>query len=124
MALDAEEFVAEQKELHGLISNSLRGEHITADERKDYTELRPVYQNGDAVWLLRPRQVGIHTFKSWWTLAVVEKRIGLNIFDICTYKGPTKALYSSQLKHRPANFTRAHVGFSYTHEKLSAEDDA
>ena len=63
-------------------------------------------------------------FKSRWTPAVVEKRIGLNAYAISTNRGPIKAAHSSQLKHRLKDRTGAHVDLSYTHEKLSAEDDA
>ena len=35
MALEAEEFVAKQKELYRLISDSLRREHTAADDRRD-----------------------------------------------------------------------------------------
>ena len=124
MALDVEELVAKQKEPHHPISDYLRREHASAVERKDYTEPGPVYKNGDAVWLLFPRLVGIHRFKPWWTPAVVERRIGLNTYDISTHRGPNKAAHSSQLKDRLADITGAHVDLSYTHEKLSAEDDA
>ena len=124
MAIDAEEFVAKQKELHRLISDSLRKEHTAADECPDDKELSPAYKNGDAVWLLRPRPVGPHRFKSWWTLAVAERRIGLNTYDISTNRDPVKAAHSSQLKHQLTDLTGAHVDQSYTHEKLSAEDDA
>ena len=35
-----------------------------------------------------------------------------------------QAAHSSQLKHQLTDLTGAHVHLSYTHEKLSAEDDA
>ena len=124
MALDADEFVAKQKELHCPISHSLRREHTASDDSRDYTEPGPVYKNGDAVLLLRPRPVEMHWFKSLWTMAGVERRVRLNTYDISTNKGSAKAAHSSQLKHRPTDLTGAHVDLSYTHCKLSAEDDA
>ena len=84
-----------QKELHHLSSNSLCREHAAPDERKDYTELGPVYKNGDAVLLLPPCQVGIQRFKTWSTPAVLERRIGLNTYDISTQGGQIKAAHSS-----------------------------
>ena len=48
MALNAEEFVAKQKKLHRLISDSHPREHTAVDDRRDYTEPGPVYKNRDA----------------------------------------------------------------------------
>ena len=124
MALDAEECVTKRKELHRLISHSLCREHTAADDRRDCTEPGPIYKNGDAVWVLRPRPVGIQRFKFWWTPAVLKKKIGLSTHGISTNRGQIKAAHSSQLKHRLTDLTGAHVDLSYTPEKTVAEDDA
>ena len=50
--------------------------------------------------------------------------MGRNTYDISTNRGPIKATHSSYLKRRLADLTGAHVDLSYTHEKLSDEDDA
>ena len=86
--------------------------------------LAPSTEKGDAIWLLRPWPAGIHRFQSLSTPAVVENRNRLNTYDISTNRGPIKAARSSQLKHRRTDLTGAHVDLSYTHEKLSPEDDA
>ena len=83
-----------------------------------------MYKNGDAVWLLLPRPVGVPSIKSWWKPAVVEKRMGLNTYNISTYKGQIKAAHSSQLNHLLADLIGALVDLSYTYEKLLVEDDA
>ena len=56
--------------------------------------------------------------------AVVEKRIGLNTYDISVHRGAIRVVYSSQLKHRLASHTGTLVYLSYTHHQLSAEDNA
>ena len=124
LALDADEFVAKLKELHRLNSESLRRKHAASDERKDYTVSGADYKNGDAVWLLRPCPVAIHRFKSRWTPAVGERRIGPNTYYISRHRGLIKAAHSSQPKHPIADLTGARVDLSYTDEKLSAEDGA
>ena len=55
---------------------------------------------------------------------MVEKRIGSNTYDISTNRGHIEAASSSRLEHQVTDLTGAHVDLSYTHEKLSAEDDA
>ena len=55
---------------------------------------------------------------------MVERRIGLTTRKISTRRGPVKAAHSSQIMHGLADRTGTHVDLSYTHEKLSGEDDA
>ena len=43
----------------------------------------------------------------------MEKKIGLNTYDISTNGGPIKAAHSPQLKHRLVHLTGAYVDVSY-----------
>ena len=55
---------------------------------------------------------------------MLERRIGLNTYNISTHRGPIKAAHSIELKHCLAHLTDAHVELNYIDDKLSAKDDA
>ena len=55
---------------------------------------------------------------------MVDKRIGLNTYDVSTDGGPIKAAHGSHLKHPLTDLIGAPVDLSYTHEKLSVKDEA
>ena len=60
------------------------------------------FRVGDPVWVLRPRAMGTHRTKSWFTPGDVVRRIGGDTYRIKVGPGQFRERHESQLRpHEP-----------------------
>ena len=81
MAMDAKEFFARQEATARDIRQQLEKEH--AERQKSApSSTAQTFRVGDPVWVIRPRPMGTHRTKTWFTPGEVVRRIGEDTYRI------------------------------------------
>ena len=123
LAKDAVETFKEAEETAKLGKDALEKEHA---KRHDKAPKGPVtsFKVGGHVWVERPRPLGTHWTKTWYTPGKIAERVGPSTFLVITGPSQFKTRHETQLKDRVSDFTGKHVDFQYTqHEDNSDEDE-
>ena len=95
-------------------------------KQQDKTVKSPVtcFKVGGHVWVQRPRPLGTHRTKTWYTPGKIAKRVGASTFLVQTDPCQFKTWHETQLKDRVPDSTGQHVDFKYTqHEDNSDKDE-
>ena len=123
LAKDAVEAFKEAEDTAKLVKDALEKEHA---KRQDKTPKGPVtsFKVRGHVWVERPRPLGTHRTKTWYTPGKIAKRVGPSTFLLQTGPSQFKTRHETQLKDRVPDITGKHVDFQYTqHEDDSDEDE-
>ena len=75
MAMDAKEFFARQEQTARDIRQQLEKEHAERQKSAPSSTAQK-FRVGDPVWVIRPRPMGTHRTKTWFTPGEVVRRIG------------------------------------------------
>ena len=99
MAMDAKEFFARQEQTARDIRQQLEKEH--AERQKSAPSSTALKcRVGDPVWVIRPRPMGTHRTKTWFTPGEVVRRIGEDTYRIKVGHGQFRERHESQLRVR------------------------
>ena len=77
MAMNAKEFCARQEQTARDIRQQLEKEHAERQKSAPSSTAQK-FRVGDPVWVIRPRPMGTHRTKTWFTPGEVVRRIGEN----------------------------------------------
>ena len=81
------------------------------------------FRVGDPVWVIRPRPMGTHRTKTWFTPGEVVRRIGEDTYRIKVGHGQFRERHESQLRVREPDLRGQHVSLSYAAHEAESDDD-
>ena len=123
MAMDAKEFFARQEATAQDICQQLEKEHaVRQKSASSSTEQR--FSDGDPVWVIRPRPMGTHRTKTWFTTGEVVRRTGEHTHSIKVGHGQFQECHERQLRVPEPNRRGEHVSPDYTAHEAHAGDDS
>ena len=97
---DAKDWIEQGRHIDRLVADKVR--HIHQQRFAAINEsckAKPVYQIGDHVWLLRPRNLGVDKLQSWWLGPCrVTGRRGADSYIIQDKPGHNCRFHSTQLR--------------------------
>ena len=122
MAMDAKEFVARQEATARDIRQQLEREHA-GRQKSAPSSTAQTFRVGDPVWEIRPRPMGTHRTKTWFTPGEVVRRIGEDTYRIKVGHGQFRERHESQLRVREHDVRGQHVSLDYTAHEADSDDD-
>ena len=78
---------------------------------------------GDPVWVIRPRPMGTHRTKTWFTPGEVVRRIGEDTYRIKVGHGLFRERHECQLRVREPDLRGQHVSLGYAAHEADSDDD-
>ena len=122
MAMDAKEFFARQEQTARDIRQQLEKEHAERQKSAPSSTAQK-FRVGDPVWVIRPRPMGTHRTKTWFTPGEVVRRIGEDTYRIKVGHGQFRERHESQLRVREPDLRGQHVSLSYAAHEADLDDD-
>ena len=106
----------------GYIKMQLEKEH--AEHQKSApSSTAQKFRVGDPVWVIRPRPLGTHRTKTWFTTGEVVRRIGEDTYRIKVGHGQFRERHESQLRVPELDLRGQHVSLDYTAHEADSDDD-
>ena len=99
MTVDAKEFFARQEATARDIRQQLEKQHAERQKSAPSSTAQR-FRVGDPVWVIRPRPMGTHRTKTWFTPGEVVRRIGEDTYRIKVGHGQFRERHESQLRVR------------------------
>ena len=115
MAMDAKEFFARQEATARDTRQQLEKEHAKR-QRSAPSSTAQKFRVGDPVWVIRPRPMGTHRTKTWFTPGEVVPRIGEDTYRIKVGHGQFRERHESQLRVRDPDLRGQHVSLDYAEQ--------
>ena len=112
MAMDAKEFFARQGATAGDIRQQLKKEHAERQKSAPSSTAQR-FRVGDPVWVIRPRHMGTHRTKTWFTPGEVVRRMDEDTYRIKVGHGQFRECHKSQLRVREPDLCGRHVSLDY-----------
>ena len=112
MAMDAKEFFARQEATAGDIRQQLKKEHAERQKSAPSSTAQR-FRVGDPVWVIRPRHMGTHRTKTWFTPGEVVRRMDEDTYRIKVGHGQFQECHKSQLRVREPHLRGRHVSLDY-----------
>ena len=75
------------------------------------------------MWVIRPRPMGTHRTKTWFTPGEVVRRIGEDTYRIKVGHGQFRERHESQICVREPDLRRQHVSLDYAAHEADSDDD-
>ena len=75
------------------------------------------------MWVIRPRPMGTHRTKTWFTPGEVVCRIGEDTYRIKVGHGQFRERHESQLRVREPDLRGQHVSLAYAANEADSDDD-
>ena len=122
MAMDAKEFFARQEQTARDIRQQLEKEHAERQKSAPSSTAQK-FRVGDPVWVIRPRPMGTHRTKTWFTPGEVVRRIGEDTYRIKVGHGQFRERHESQLRVREPDLRGQHVSLSCAAHEADSDDD-
>ena len=122
MAMDAKEFFARQEQTARDIRQQLEKEHAERQKSAPSSTAQK-FRVGDPMWVIRPRPMGTHRTKTWFTPGEVVRRIGEDTYRIKVGHGQFRERHESQLRVREPDLRGQHVSLSYAAHEADSDDD-
>ena len=122
MAMDAKEFFARQEQTARDIRQQLEKEHAERQKSAPSSTAQK-FRVGDPVWVIRPRPMGTHRTKTWFTPGKVVRNIGEDTYRIKVGHGQFRERHESQLRVREPDLRGQHVSLSYAAHEADSDDD-
>ena len=122
MAMDAKVFFARQEATARDIRQQLEKEHAV---RRKFTPscTAQKFRVGDPVWVIRPRPMGTHRTKTWFTPGGVVRSIGEVTYGIKVGHAQFRERHKSQLLVRERDLRGQHVSLDYTAHEADSDND-
>ena len=121
MAMDAKEFFAREATARD-IRQQLEKEH--AERQKSApSSTAHTFRVGDPVWVIRPRPMGTHRTKTWFTPREVVRRMSEDTNCIKVGHGQFWERHESQLRVREPDLRGQHVSLDYAAHEADSDDD-
>ena len=114
LAMDAKEFFARREATARDIRQQLEKEHAERQKSAPSSTAQR-FRVGDPVWVIRPRPMGTHRTKTWFTPGQVVCKIAEDIYRV--------KLGESQLRVREPDLRGQHVSPDYTAHEADSDDD-
>ena len=122
MAMDAKEFFARQEATARDIRQQLEKEHAERQKSAPSSTAQR-FRVGDPLWVIRPRPMGTHRTKTWFTPGEVVRRIGEDTYRIKVGRGQFRERHESQLRVRERDLRGRHVSLDYAAHEADSDDD-
>ena len=122
MAMDAKEFFAWQEATARDIRQQLEKEHAERQKSAPSSTAQR-FRVGDPVWVIRPRPMGTHRTKTWFTPGEVVRRIGEDTYRIKVGHRQFRERHESQLRVRDGDLRGQHVSLDYAAHEADSDDD-
>ena len=123
MAMDAKEFFARNQRTEREVRAALEKEHSERAKSAPSSSVE-VYKVGSPVWVERPRPLGTHRTKSWFTPGEVVRRLGQDTYRVKVGPGQYRERHgTSQLRPRDPDLRGKHVALDYTAHEADSDDD-
>ena len=122
MAMDAKEFFARQEQTARDVRQQLEEEHAERQKSAPSSTAQK-FRVGDPVWVIRPRPMGTHSTKTWFTPGEVVRRIGEDTYRIKVGHGQFRERRESQLRVREPDLRGQHVSLDYAAHEADSDDD-
>ena len=122
MAMDAKEFFARQEVTARDICRQLEKEHAVR-QRSAPSSTAQKLRVGDPVSVIRPRPMGTHRTKIWFTTGEGVRRIGEDTYGIKVGHGQFQERHESQLRVREPDLRGQHVSLDHTAHEADLDDD-
>ena len=116
------EFFARQEATARDIREQLEKEHAERQKSAPSSTAQE-FMVGDPVWLIRPRPMGTHRTKTWFTPGEVVRRIGEDTYRIEVGHGQFRERHESQLRVREPDLRGQHVSLDYAAHEADSDDD-
>ena len=117
MAMDAKEFFARQEATARDIRQQLEKEHAERQKSAPSSTAQR-FRVGDPVWVIRPRPMGTHRTKTWFTPGEVVRRIREDTDRIKVGHGQFRERHESQLRVRIPTSVANMCPWSMPHMRL------
>ena len=121
MAMDAKEFFARQEQTARDIRQQLEKEHAERQKSAPSSTAQK-FRVGDPVWVIRPRPMGTHRTKTWFTPGEVVRRIGEDTYRIKVGHGQFRERHESQLRVREPDLRGRHLSLDYAKHEADSDD--
>ena len=122
MAMDAKELFARQEQTARDIRQQLEKEHAERQKSAPSSTAQK-FRVGDPVWVIRPRPMGTHRTKTWFTPREVVRRIGEDTYRIKVGHRQFRERHESQLRVREPDLRGRHVSLDYAAHEADSGDD-
>ena len=122
MAMDAKEFFARQEATARDIRQQLDKEHAVRQKSAPSSTAQR-FRVGDPVWVIRPRPMGTHRTKTWFTPGEEVRRIGEDTYRIKVGHRQFRERHKSQLRVREPDLCGQRVSPDYTAHEADSDDD-
>ena len=122
MAMDAKEFCARQEATARDIRQQLEKEHAERQKSAPGSTAQR-FRVGDPMWVIRPRPMGTHCTKTWFTPGGVVCRIGEDTYRIRVGHRQFRERHDSQFRVREADLRGQHVSLDYAAHVADSDDD-
>ena len=113
MAMDANEFFARQETTAQEIPQQLQNEHAKRAKTAPKSTAQK-FRVAEALWVLRPRPMGAHRTKTWFTPGEVVPRTSEDTYCIEVGPGQCEEGHESQLRAREPDIRGNDVFLDYT----------
>ena len=120
--MDAKEFFARQEATARDMRQQLDKEHAERQKSAPGSTAQ-TFRVGDPVWVIRPRPMGTHRTKTWFTPGEVVRRIGEDTYRIKVCHGQFRERHESQLCLREPDLRGQHVSLDYAAHEADSDDD-
>ena len=121
MAMDAKEFFAQQEATARDIRQQLEKEHAERQKSAPSSTAQR-FRVGDPVWVIRPRPMGTHRTKTWFTPGELVRRIGEDTYRIKVGHGQFRERHEIQLRVREPDLRGQHVSLDYAAHEADSDD--
>ena len=122
MAMEAKEFFARQEATARNIRQQLEKQHAVRQKSAPSSTAQK-FRVGDRVWVIRPRPMGTHRTKTWFTPGEVVRRIREDTYRIKAGHGEFRERQESQLRVREPNLRGQHVSLDHTALEADSHND-
>ena len=120
MAMDAKEIFVRQE----ATARGIRQQLEHAERQKSApSSTAQKFSVGDPVWVIRPRPMGTHRTKTWFTPGEVVRRIGEDTHRIKVGHRQFLERHESQLCVRQPDLRGQHVSLDYAAHEADSDDD-
>ena len=122
ITMDAKEFFARQEARARDIRQQLEKEHAERQKSAPSSTAQK-FRVGDPVWVIRPRPMGTHRTKTWFTPGEVVRRIGEDTYCIKVGHGQFRERHESQLRVQEPDLRGQNVSLDYAAHEADSDDD-
>ena len=122
MAMDTKEFFARQEATTRDIRQQLEKEHAERQKSAPSSTAQK-FRVGDPVWVIRPRPLGTHRTRKWFTPGEVVRRIREDTYHSKVGHRQFRERHESRLRVQEPDLRGQHVSLDYAAHEADSDDD-